>query len=154
MITGKHESKIKRNLIIKSNKICNNSENGINILDYIEGSVDIEDCFINENLRNGVNISVSIKSLEQSGSFKNKISTNTSLRGMSLVKSCEIKRNKEYGLMISFTYCAVYTSNISDNILGQTFYPNTDENSIICNNEQFIYKNKCKNCAAKRCFVM
>ena len=154
MIVGKSESVIKRNIMIKGNKICNNRENGISLLDYIEGSIDIEECFINENTRCGINISVSRKSFHRLETCKKKITAKSNLRGMSFVRSCEIKRNGGYGLMISLTYCMIYGSSISDNTLGDTFSPESDDNHIIFNDEQAVHKAKCKQCTQKHCIIM
>ena len=69
MIFGNYE-KGWRSIILKNNRICNNRENGITVHDYLEGSLEIQHGIINENVRNGMLLSVSRRSFHKIETFK------------------------------------------------------------------------------------
>lgn len=150
MIVGNHEKGVK-SMLLKGNKICNNRENGITVQDFIEGSLDIENCVVNENSRNGLLASVSRKSFVKMTTFKNKIVSN--LRGMAVIKNSEIKRNGGYGIIITLTYCLVQKTVFADNVLGDTFSIERDGGNIMFNDLERVEAKKCLNCNPVKCQV-
>ena len=153
MIVGNYE-KGGRSITLNKNTICNNWENGITVHDYIEGSLEIQHCIINENVRNGILLSVSRKSFHKIETFKSKITSISNLRGMAVVSFCEIQRNGGYGILTTLTYCLIQSSKILENKIADTLSTDQNNNNMMINELQSTENKKCNNCNPGKCLII
>lgn len=107
------------NLHIKNSLIQCNGENGITIMDYSRGNINISHCNISENSHDGIYL-VQTRDYyldKHKEKDKNKIPSSTS-NAHAKIRSCELNNNAGYGLNIVKFRCTIEKLHLSDNQQG------------------------------------
>ena len=106
------------NLVIKKCLVQSNGENGITIMDYSLGTIEVAKCKINENYHDGVHLLQS-KEFGTEKTGKEKIIPENGMNNAIVrIRSCEIMNNTGYGLNIMKFKCEVEKLRLSDNQQG------------------------------------
>ena len=105
------------NITIKNSLIQTNGEHGVCIMDFNQGHIQIANCKINENYRDGINL-LQTREILVEKSFKHKIENFISDDAVVKLKACEINNNGFYGINIVKFKCVIEKLWLSDNQQG------------------------------------
>jgi Protein of unknown function (DUF1565). len=94
------------NITIKNSLIQTNGEHGVCIMDFNQGHIQIANCKINENYRDGINL-LQTREILVEKSFKHKIENFISDDAVVKLKACEINNNGFYGINIVKFKCVI-----------------------------------------------
>lgn len=107
-----------KDLMVRKCTIHTNGENGMTVMDFLQGVVRIEQCRINENYHNGIYMSQS-KELPANAAITSKVIPFTPTPGSIMVDRCIIARNRRYGITMSKVPCELVETELIENTLGK-----------------------------------
>ena len=117
MIVGSMSKDVaQQDLLITRGVIYTNGENGITVLDFARGIVNIEHCKVYENFHNGLYFLQSQESATVSTKVEQVLPQAS--KGEIHVQHCEIMRNRQYGVTLSMIKCYISETSILDNTAG------------------------------------
>mmetsp|Transcript_27513 Transcript_27513/g.49562 ORF Transcript_27513/g.49562 Transcript_27513/m.49562 type:complete len:667 (-) Transcript_27513:1689-3689(-) len=104
-------------LVIRKCTVHTNGENGITVMDYLQGIVFIEQCRVSENYHNGIYLSQSREPVVPPPVTK--VIPYHASPGSVLVDRCMIQRNRRFGITMSKVPCELTETEFAENTLGK-----------------------------------
>ena len=106
------------NLSIKNCLVQSNGENGITIMDYSQGTIEVSKCKINENYQDGIHLLQSKDFGAERPGKEKIIPENGIINAIVRIRRCEIMNNTGYGLNVVKFKCQVEKLRLADNQQG------------------------------------